>query len=297
MDKQAFAASRWTMGELNALLKNIGEENAKKIQKGEIFQIFFENNNTTELFDTTGRRITKNLLSQTTNTERHFCLSNPAVKNIEDYEYRLSLANIKDPCVTPEWFKHETERQIAMIAKDDSINNILKNIYLPIVCKIDSDNIDNIVRNGLEAVAKQYTDLFKNRIFCNYIKNCKENKITIAPDSRHFEFLGKAKQKYIVAILFPRALQGFSVNASREQLLDLTYRFSLSGAEIINAIIMYPDILLSNWYATGLTFAGINYKNDRFSLSIKAYENMAGIDAVSNVSAYNIYSPALTFSA
>ena len=44
-------------------------------------------------------------------------------------------------------------------------------------------------------------------------------------------------------------------------------------------------------------YASIQLTCYRFSLSIKAYKNMAGIDAVSNVSVYNIYSPALTFSA
>ncbi len=296
MEKQAFAANHWTMGELNALLKNIGEENAKMIQRGRHFQIVFENNNT-ELFDQSGRRIANNLFFKTVDTNKHFCLDNPFVKNIEDYKYRLSLTNIKDNNVTPEWFKAETERQIAMIAKDDNISNILKDIYLPIVFKMDNCDVDLFIKNGLYNVEKQYKNFFKNRVFSNYIRYYDSNKITIAKDSRCYEFMYKAKQKYIVAIIFPRTLQGFSVNASREQLIDITYKFSLSGPEIINAAIMYPDILLSNWLTSGIIMAGVDYKNNQCSLGIKAYDDIVGIDIISNIEAYNIYSPALTFSA
>ena len=88
-----------------------------------------------------------------------------------------------------------------------------------------------------------------------------------------------------MGIHFPNPLQGFSVNASREQMATLPQGFILSGMDTSVAMVMYPDILARDWNTFGLDLAALSFyfQYSRYSLKFTANDVNLEFDNTHNL--------------
>lgn len=269
-----FLTQDWTAGDLNALVKNLGNDVARKIQKGESFSVQFKEI-IQKLFDKNGRRIPKDLSSSVCDPDKNFNLSMARPETIKDFSNVLSgftkLLGVKDLGITAEEFKAETERLLSLITGNDQIANIKNGTYLPLVLpKLESGDLGTALEQYLEIVGKSYKKAFRNRNFCNYRKGELSGVVKTVEGSRQDQLIEKMKQGPVVIIFFPNSLQGFSVDASREQMETLPEGFILSGIETIIAMIMYSEVLARDYQTPGLDLAGLSWRSPAYSLHFKS---------------------------
>ena len=253
----------WTTGELNALVKNLGGEKvAKKIQRGEV-RVSFENI-TNVLFDKNGQRIPKDLSADIRNINWGFQLDQPKLKTEIDYAKRIQQLYEYlglDAEVTGKQFKTETERLLALIQKDSQIANIIKGVYLPVILpQLINEDLGTVLEQYLKTVQKNYTKTFDGRGFLNNCNGTLVGKVNTVDQSRHNQLVERMKQGLVIGIHFPNALQGFSINADREQMSTLPNGLILSGLDTLIALMMYPDILACSWNVPGLDLAALSWQ-------------------------------------
>lgn len=224
-------------------------------------------------FDKHGRRIPEGLQAHVCDADRNFRLNQPKLEARVDYVYRILQLHrglSVDTGITAEQFKAETERLLALIRDNSQIANIAKGVYLPVVLpKLTTDNLGETLEQYLEAVGKSYVKTFGDRNFCNPHKDTLAGgEFNIVDGSRHEQLVERMKQGPVVGIHFPNPLQGFSINASREQMSTLPpvrrspqgeggEGFILSGMDTPIAMVMYPDILARDCNIPGLNMAAL----------------------------------------
>lgn len=259
----------WTTGELNALVKNLGgEEVARKIQRGEARVYLTEILKT--LFDKHGRRIPEGLQTNVCDAHRDFRLDQPKLKREVDYANRIMRLHGclgMDTNVTAEQLKQETERLLALIRDNFQVTNIANGVWLPVILpKLTADDLGAALEQYLEAVGKSYVKTFSDRKFYNHRKGILAGEVNVVDGSRHDQLITKMKQGPVIGVHFPNPLQGYSINASREQMSTLPEGFILSGMDTPIAIAMYPDILARNWNTPGLYLAALSWQSADGSL-------------------------------
>lgn len=203
------------------------------------------------LFDKYGRRIPKGLQSNVCDADRDFWLNQPELNEEVDFANRITRLHEclgVDTKVTGEQFKAKTEGLMALIRDNSQIANIANGVWLPVVLprfnKFKTDDLGTTLWKYMKAVSKSYAKDFSDRKFVNHhYKKSLVKKISIVDGSRHDQLIERMKQTPVIGIYFPNPLQGFSINADREQMSDLPEGFILSGMDIPIAMIMYPDIL------------------------------------------------------
>jgi hypothetical protein len=270
MNKE-FMSRDWTVGDLNALVKNLGEEIARKIQRGEAKVILEEVLKT--LFDKNGRRIPQGLTANVCEPNKNFRLYQPELKESDCANRLLRLHGYLgiDTGITAEQLKQETERLLALIRNNSQIANLAKRVCLPIVLpKLITDDLGAELEYYLTAVGNSYAKVFPDRSFNNYRKGTLADAVKIVDGSRHDQLIAKMKQGPVPGIYFPNPLQGFSVNASREQVTTLPEGFILSGLDTIIAMIMHPDILARDFNTPSLDLAAFSWRSSTCSLCFGA---------------------------
>lgn len=288
---------KWTTGDLNALVKNLGEELARKIQRGEVSVRVEEILKT--LFDKTGRRIPQSIKANVCDPDRGFNLVQPAMATLEDYAVRLQRLHKNlgiDTGIAVSEFKQEIERQLELVQSNPKAANILKGVWLPIVLpKLEANDLGDILERYLKAFEKSYLDNFPKRKFNNYREGEIKDKVSVV-EARYDEVIKRMKQEPVVAIYFPNSLQGFSINASREQAESLPESFALSGFEAALAGIMYPEVMLRDFHTPGFDLAGFAWRSSDYSLYLKARDVSADFGNRGCLAdAYDGYSAGLVF--
>jgi hypothetical protein len=268
-----FMIRDWTTGDLNALVKNLGgEEIARKIQRGEMKANFEDVAKV--LFDKYGRRISEGLSANACDANRNFRFDQPKLKAEVDYANRIMRLHgclSVDTGITAEQFQQETERLLTLIRDNPQIANLVNGVYLPIVLpKLITDDLGAELEYYLTAVGNSYTKVFSDRKFYNHRKGTLTDEVKIVDGSRHGQLIAKMKQGPVIGIHFPNPLQGYSVNASREQMATLPEEFILSGLDTAIAMAMYPDILARNFNIPGLDLAAFSWRSSYFSLFFRA---------------------------
>ncbi|MDD5043650.1 MAG: hypothetical protein PHD51_03190 [Patescibacteria group bacterium] len=263
----------WTTGDLNALVKNLGGEKvARKIQRGEVKVMFKDVMEV--FFDKHGRRIPNGLQARVRDADREFQLVQPKLETDIDYLDRLKRLHEglnSYTKITGEQFKAETERLLVLIRSNPQVANITKGIWLPVVLpRLTVNNLGVTLKQYLEAVGKSYTKTFSDRRFCNICKGTLAGEVNIVPRSRHDQLIERMEQGPVVGLHFPNPLQGFSIDASREQMSVLPEWFFLSGIDTPIAMVMYPDILARDFNTPGLYMAALSLQSTSCSLYFKA---------------------------
>lgn len=268
----------WTTGELNALVKNLGgEEVARKIQREEI-KVSFEDV-VKVLFDKHGRRIPKGLKANVCDANRNFRLDQPKLETKVDYNRitRLHECLNIDTGITAEQFKSETERLLAIIRDNTQVANITNGVWLPVVLpKLITDDLGTELGLYLEAVGNSYTKTFSDRKFYNHRKGTLGGNVSIIDGSRYDQLIERMKQGPVIGIHFPNPLQGFSINAQREQMSTLPEGFILSGLDTAIAMVMYPDILACKYNTSGLDLPALQWQSVDYSLCFGADDDELG---------------------
>jgi len=276
----SFYIKDWQAGDLNALVKNLGEEVAVQIKNGKKIVVregdeLVLKDAIRPLFDKHDRRIPEGLLANVCDANRSFRLDQPVLAQKADYANRILRLHgcfSIDTGVTAEQLKAGTERLLAIIRENSQIANIVNGVYLPVVLpKLVTDNLGAELELYLAGVNKSYIRTFSDRKFYNRRKGTLTNEVSVVEGSRHDQLIERMKQELVIGLHFPNPLQGYSFNASREQMLTLPEGFILSGMDTPIAMAMYPDILARGWNTPGLNLAALQWQSADFSLSFRAY--------------------------
>ena len=256
-----------------------------------------------KLFDKNGRRIPKDLKNAVCDANRDFYLVRPCLETVADYADRLvrfQKAFREGPVMSAAEFEGRGKELIAEIENNKNLCNLLKGIYLPIILPQLgnlNDYGENLERVFLPAVEFSYEKQFPGQKFHNYRENDLTGKVSIVPGTRHEKLIEKMKQGYVVAIYFPNSLQGFSFNASREQMATLPESLILVGGfDAASAMAMYPDILARNWHTPGYDLSALIWQSPDCSLFFKALDAWLSFDDRGRLGiAYDYFSSGLLF--
>lgn len=289
--------SDWTRGNVEALINIVGEENAKALLAGNI-SVKFEKV-VRKLFDKHGRRIPDSLSANVCSANQNFRLDQPKMKAEVDYANRITRLHgclDIDTKITAKQLKMETERLLGLIWGNSQITNITNGVWLPVILpQLTADDLGIALEQYLEAVDKSYAKDFDDRKFYNYRKGILANEVNIVDGSRHDQLISRMKQGPVMGIHFPNSLQGFSINASREQMSTLPEGLVLSGMDTPIAMAMYPDILARDFNTPDLDLSALSWQSAD-SLFFKAYDAHLDFDYTVNVApAYDYYSGGLLF--
>lgn len=294
MEENEWYTKKWTTGELNALVKILGEETARKILKGEVGIRLEET--IRMLFDKNGRRIPQGLNARVIDPDNDFYLSQPEMTTLDDYGSRiLRLHNNLgiNTGITAERFKREIERQLVLIQGNPRVANILNGVWLPMILpKLETDDLGMVLGQYLEAAERSYVRTFPNRKFNNYRKGELKDKVSVAESTRYSDLVKRMQQGPVVVIYVPNSLQGFSINASREQVESLPESFAVSGLDTIIAMVMYPDVVARDWHTPGLDLAALSWQSADYSLCFKANDDKLDFGCGGNLAFASVYSSA-----
>jgi len=257
------------------------------------------------LFDKNGRCIPQDLSAGVCDPDQDFRLHQPKMEQKGDYANRIMrlqsgfagiLSNL-DLGIIAERFQQETERLLALIRNTSQIANITNGVWLPLVLpKMETDDVGAELERYFEVVSKSYVETFDNRKFYNHRKGTLANQVSIIDGSRQDQLIERMKQGPVIGILFPNSLQGFSINAQREQMVTLPEVFILSGLDIAIAMAMYPDVLARDHNTPGLALSAFSWRPADYSLRFWAGDvNLGFGDAGALSSAYGSYSGGLLF--
>ncbi len=227
------------------------------------------------LFDKHGRRIPEGLQTDFCDPDWGFQLVQPDLETGTDFSGRiLQLFGFLgfDTGITARDFMKEAERLLVIIKQDFQIADIVKGVWLPIIMpKLVSNDIGAELEQYLLELKRNYKDFDGNRRFRNFYKNELKGEISIANGSRHDLLIERMKEGPVIGIYFPSSLQGYSAEASREQMLTLPEGFVLSGLDTVVAMAMYPDVLASSGHTPNLNLAALRKKDSVYSISLKTY--------------------------
>ncbi|MFH1509112.1 MAG: hypothetical protein ABIE68_03040 [bacterium] len=222
------------------------------------------------LFNKFGRRIPKNLAAAVCDANYNFRLDQPALTEGVHYANRILRLHGKlgvDTGITAKQLKAETERLLELLKQNEQLANITNGVHLPLVLpQLTIDDIGDELERYLEVVGKSYTEAFPGREFLNHRKGTLSGQVSIVPDSRQEELRELRRQGPVIALYFPQATQGFSINADREQMATLPSEFILPGTEIPIAMIMWADVLTHSYKTPGLDLAALSWKSADYSL-------------------------------
>jgi hypothetical protein len=247
-----------------------GRENLEAVLRGEKKMTFEDV--IRKLVDKNGRLIpAKELKCNVCDPNKKFNLIQPQV----DCAQRLNrfvqfLPGMQFPSVAE--FDLHVRALIGQLKNDSLLSNLLNGVYLP-VCfpKLEiSDYGKSLEEIFIAAAEKSYKVQFPERSFNNYRKGELAGKVGIVEGSRHEKLLAKMVEGPVVGIIF-FPMQGFSIDASREQMSVLPESLLLSGSiDITTAAAMYPDVIGREYNTPGYLCSANTWQSAEYSLYAKA---------------------------
>lgn len=267
-------------------------QDEKEIILQEVVQKFFDRHSR--------RRIIEDLQAKVRDPNRGFRLYQPELKNKAYYAHRIKRLHGclgVDTNVTAEQLKAETERLLTLIRENSQISNIADGVCLPVILpQLTTDDLGTALEQYLEGVGNSYVKTFSDRKFCNHRKGTLADNVSVVDGSRHNQLIERMKQGPVMGIHFPNPLQGFSINADREQMSTLPEGFILSGLDTVIAMVMYPDILARDYHTPGLELAAFSWQSVDYSLRFGAGGGRLDFDDTDSLAnASGCYSGGLLF--
>jgi hypothetical protein len=274
--------SDFTLGEEYELLEKLGgPEVVRKFLKGLLKFSLTEQ----ELFDKSGRRIKlQNVHSAVCDPDKTFCVTQPTFFDYKDRFSRGFKHTGLDPGMSWEDFSRIADELIMQLKADNQLQELLNGPFLPIIIpKSKLTDIgamtEELVKVARKSYKKNFSKLLSRRPFTNYRKNTLKEHVTVIKESRYSELLERIKEKSIVAIYFPTVLQGYSVDAQREQMSSLPEVLILSGSlDISMAFAMYPDILGRDGDTPVYDCSAVNWRSSEYSLRFYIRDGIAYFD-------------------
>ena len=263
-----------TLGWLEAGINAVGEDNIVRLLAGDVTVEFTEV--IKALIDRHGRRRTDGLglKSAVCDANWDFKLKHPtfdfgalAESNQRHFQGGLefpSASELEDKGMAAiEWLKGQ-----------EQLSNLLKGPHFILgLPKMKVKDYGQVLEDVfLAAVASSYQTRFPERQFINHRQGTLKGQVEVVNESRNKLHTLMRKQK-VVVVWFPAALQGFSINADREQMTTLPYpdKLWLGGAfEACTGIVGYPGTIARDFHAPGLDLAANSWGSAGYSLYFRA---------------------------
>ena len=273
--------SGWSFGDVEALINVVGEENARALIAGDLVlqcngQIVQIQEAIRALFDKNGRRIPpKGLVANVCDADRDFHLNQPKL------DYGLRLARFDQTglvsFISAADFAARAEALITQLRENERTSNLLKGTYLPIVVpQTKVSDLGKSTEEFVTAAGDSYLRQFPDRAFNNYRKGELEKQVTIVLGSRYQQLTKSIEKESVVGIYFPSCLQGFSVEAQREQMHSIPEGFILSGPlDTAMGWMMYPDVLGRDYKTPGNDCSAVQWRSPGGSLDFGALDDCA----------------------
>ena|SRR5215216_1840015 len=182
------------------------------------------------------------------------------------------------------------------LAEDERLAPILNGAHFPICLpKCEIGDYGQLVEDVfLPAVKKSCEVTFTKHSFKDSMTGKLRGQLSIASESRQETLIEKMATGPVVGILFPVALQGYSVQAAHEQMSSLPQGFVLSGVlDTCVAFISYTDILCAD-HAPTLVCAGTTWQAD-FSLCFHPGDKYLNFCIADQAPAIGSFSPGLLY--
>lgn len=254
-----------------------------------------------DFFDRNGRRFPLNLRAAVCDPNSNFKLARQEKVDFTARLYRLADALEMAVPISAVQFEDETGKLIELVktVAGGRCANVLKGVCLPAIVPLMPDADYGLALKDvyLKALQRAYKKAYPDRAFVNHQRGELANQVKIAADTRHDQFMAKAKQGWQVILFFPNPLQGFSVLAQREQLAELPEEFSLAGGiDGLPAWTMWVDVLARDYQTPGLDFSALQWQASACSLYVNARDGSADFDSRGNLGhARGHYSGGLSF--
>lgn len=271
----------WETGQIAAIFSKVSGGDRKKLVA--ILQDQVEVHlvgRTSKLVDKNGRVIPhKDLKNAVCDPDKNFYLVQPRFKTAADYAERLTCfqETFKAGLDITAEFERRSKELIAEIKNQRNLANLLNGVYLSIILPRLGDEVDYgkaMEQIFLPAVKFSYEKQFPGMRFYNWRENELAGKVKIVEGTRHERIVGKMMHDRVVAIYFPNSLQGFSVQASREQLLALPESLLLAGGfDTAAALAMYPDVLAGDWQTPGYDLSALSWQSPDYLLGFEASDD------------------------
>lgn len=257
------------------------------------------------LFDRRGRRIPpRGLKASVLPPNREFRLVQPDISRsaLAQQLERLSRrfpTGLETEFLPVVEFIEQIDALINQLQADKQLANLLKGVYLPVCMPhlVVADYGQALDEIFLPAVAAAYKAQFPERSFTNYRQGVLASQVTIVPGTRHERLLTAMAAGPVVGLYFPNPLQGFSVDAQREQMATLLDGFVLSGPlDIAAAWVMHSDVLARDFQTPGYDCSAVQCESSESSLCFRADNGMARFGSRTDLSDARVnYSGGLFF--
>ncbi|WP_135076052.1 hypothetical protein [Terasakiella sp. SH-1] len=191
-----------------------------------------------------------------------------------DAIYGRIQAVLGEGSLSCEAFKSRVAALIQGLERDAAHCGILKGVYVPFyIPQRDTKDIGrDIGELYLPALAQSFTGKCPDYDFKKHDQKQLEGNLSIVAGAKHGRLLEKLATQDVVGLYFP-ALDGYSLEAAREQVAFLPQSFSLAGgADTCAAMIGSPDLLLrQDGYPPLLWFGGLEAEDPSENVHLEAY--------------------------
>jgi len=227
------------------------------------------------LFDSYGRRIPLPMLSaEVCDPERDLYLEQPMTIIYAERLERLEEMLGAKTGITAGQFQMRTRKLLATIRENPQIVKCLRGVWLPVVLpQLREEDLSTALEEYLGVVEKSYLAEFPERKFLSRRKEKLAGRVSVVANSRHDQLIARMRQEPVVGIYSPNSLQGFSMDASGEQIESLPEQFSLSGLDASVAMIMYPDVLARGCNTPFLNLAALSWGRTDYSFDFGASDD------------------------
>lgn len=272
--------AKYTIGQIEAVFNILGGKDAvDALLRGDkgvkIEDVIIK------LFDKNGRCIpSRTLQANVCDPNRNFHIVQPNVV-LSDRFNRLVEALGCGVGISGADFENEIALASAELKGNQLLQSILNGVCLPIIVpQLDLVDYGNTLdTTALPAVERAYQKEFKKlgkSKFVNYRKGDLAGKVSVIKGVHHDRIIERLKHGPVIGLYFPNTLQGYSVQAQREQIATLPEQFSLAGLETAFAMMMYPDILARDFNTLGYDLSALQWRGPGYSLYFKAHGDWLG---------------------
>jgi hypothetical protein len=227
------------------------------------------------LFDGNGRRNARGLQSAVIDPEPDFYLDQPVIDLKQRLTRLVEFFPVRTKFAPATEFVERIQALIALIGNDPEIGSALKAPHFPICLPQigGGDYGETLDKLFAEAVGASYSQQFRRRHFENRRKGTLTRQVTVV-GKNHGELIALMLKGPVVGILTV-PLQGFSVQAQREQMSAMPGIVSLGGGyDIATAIAAYPETLSQGCHTPGLTLSSLQFQSPEGVLSFRADDDV-----------------------
>jgi len=182
-------------------------------------------------------------------------------------------------------FEDLAQGLLTQLRADPQLAAAASGVCLPIpfgVCSIDDYGTQ--LETILGVVGRAYENEFPGRRFVNHRVGRLKYDVEVIQATRHDRFLGRLSRRPGVALYLPNLLQGFSVDAQRQQICDLPESMLLSGAiDTTLAMGAYPDMLARDFRTPRLECSAVRYQSGEDSFYFRADDHKLEFDCRANL--------------